>query len=54
MGKAIEIQKEDFDKLVGRIDYYKDKIRDLEKTIAFLNTQIDEYNLEFVGKVDEK
>ena len=53
MDKVIEIPVKEFTKMVSRLDYYKDRVKDLEKVIEFLNEQIDDYNRNFT-KVENK
>ena len=50
MSKVIEIPVAEFTKLIDKVDYYKDKIKDLESVIEFLNNQIDDYNVQFTEK----
>lgn len=47
MSKVIEIPVAEFTKMVNRLDYYKDRVKDLERVIEFLNAQIDDYNMNF-------
>ena len=49
MSKVIEIPVGEFTKLIDKIDYYKDKIKDLESVVEFLNNQIDDYNVQFTS-----
>ena len=45
--KTIELPIAEFNKLIKRIDWYKDRVSDLEKTVDYLNNEISTYNVKF-------
>lgn len=49
--QIVEIPLKEFKKLIARVDYYKDQVKDLKDVIRFQNEQITKYNSQF-GKGD--
>lgn len=48
--KVIELNSEDFVKLVKEYDKCKEEREELKKAVKFLNEQIEEYNRKFAKK----
>ena len=46
----IQLSKEEFEKMVGQMDKYRAKIKELKDTVRYLNKQIVAYNAEFGRK----
>lgn len=53
MSKVIEVPSKEFAAMVKRLDYYKDRVADLEDVVRFLNKQVSEYNAKFAKHKEE-